>query len=227
MKKSIKEAAAFLTLSAVIFAGTLNAGAAATTKVNQAAAITVAAAAAANNQTLSRGGMPIQSQKKSVSTENAAPKFGQLIEWSKVNNLIPRGTTIEVKDLNTGKSFKIKRTYGTNHLDGEAVTEADTNIIKSIWGGFSWERRPVVVSINGQYIAASMTAMPHAGLDSAPAEATVKNRSEGYGTGINLDAVKDNGMDGVIDIHFLNSTRHLDNHKDQRHQAAILKAAGK
>jgi hypothetical protein len=107
------------------------------------------------------------------------------------------------------------------------LTMSDTNIIKSIWGGFSWTRRPVIVSFNGRKIAASMTAMPHAGVDSAPAVSTVSNRSGDYGTGENLDAIKKNGMDGVIDIHFLNSTRHKDNKPDPEHQAAILKAAGK
>lgn len=101
------------------------------------------------------------------------------------------------------------------------------NIIKSIWGGFSWSRRPVILTINGKKYAASMSAMPHAGLDSATAYAVVDNRSEGYGKGQNLDVIKGNGMDGHFDIHFLNSTRHKDGQEDPQHQAAVLKAAGK
>lgn len=185
---------------------------------------TLAVKAATKTQSLSRGGLPIQTQ---TSKSSNTPKYGELLSWGESNKLIPRGTTVQVTDLGTGKTFSIKRTYGTNHLDGEAPTLADTDIIKSIWGGFSWERRPVIITINGRSIAASMSAMPHAGLDSASAEAIVKNRSDGYGRGVNLDAVKNNGMDGVIDIHFLNSTRHKDNKPDPEHQAAILKAAGK
>lgn len=154
-------------------------------------------------------------------------KYGELLPWNKVNALIPRGSTIQITDLSTNITFNIKRTFGTNHIDGEALTLSDTDIIKSIWGGFSWTRRPVIVSMDGQKIAASMTAMPHAGVDSAPAVNTVRNRSDNYGTGENLDAVKKNGMDGVVDIHFLNSTRHKDNKSDLPHQAALLKAAGK
>jgi hypothetical protein len=60
-----------------------------------------------------------------------------------------------------------------------------------------------------------MTAIPHAGVDSAPAISTVISRSGGYGTGENLNAVKNNGMDGVIYIHFLNSTRHKGNNLTQ------------
>ncbi|HSN58786.1 MAG TPA: hypothetical protein VLR72_04930, partial [Clostridiaceae bacterium] len=143
-------------------------------------------------------------------TEAPASMYGELVKWGEVNGLIPRGTTFEVRDLYTGKTFSITRTYGTNHIDGEATAISDSEIIKSIWGGFTWERRPVIVTFNGQSLAASMAAMPHAGLDSEPADATVSNRSDSYGTGTNLDAVKNNGMDGVIDIHFLGSTRHLD-----------------
>jgi hypothetical protein len=183
------------------------------------------------NKALSRGGSPIPSQNNTynntAATSSSSSKFGELLSWKQANGIIPKGSIVEVTDLNTGKTFKIKRTFGTNHLDGEALTLSDTNIIKSIWGGFSWTRRPVIVSLNGRKIAASMTAMPHAGVETAPAVATVKNRSDGYGTGENLDAVKNNGMSGVIDIHFLNSTRHKDNKPDQEHQAAILKAAGK
>ena len=184
----------------------------------------VAAIAVANAHTLSRGGIPIQTK---AAKNSYTPKYGELLSWKKSDNLIPRGTTVKVTDLGTGKTFSIKRTFGTNHLDGEAPSIDDTKIIKSIWGGFSWERRPVVVTINGKSIAASMSAMPHAGLDSQPSEATVSNRSDGYGRGVNLDAIKNNGMDGVIDIHFLNSTRHKDNKPDPEHQAAILEAAGK
>jgi len=184
----------------------------------------VAVKADSQTKSLSRGGLPIQAQP---AKSDKTPKYGELVSWKESNNLIPRGTTVKVTDLETGKTFNIKRTFGTNHLDGESPSVADTDIIKSIWGGFSWERRPVLVTINGKSIAASMSAMPHAGIDSEPSEATVSNRSDDYGRGVNLDDIKNNGMDGVIDIHFLNSTRHKDNKPDPEHQAAILKAAGK
>lgn len=172
---------------------------------------------------LSRGGVP---PVKSSAVEDT--KSGELVDWWKsAQYILPNDSVGQVMDLYTGKTFYIKRTFGTNHADVEALSLEDTNIIKSIWGGFSWERRPIIISIEGRKLAASMTAMPHAGVDSQPALATVKNRSDNYGTGTNLDKIKDNGMDGVMDIHFLNSTRHKDNKKDPQHQAAILKAAGK
>lgn len=186
-----------------------------------------------SSTSLSRGGSALnKSQINKSSTpekkQNTYSTKPELVDWWKSGrNIFSIGTVAEVTDLYTGKTFKVKRTMGTNHADSEAVSKKDTEIIKSIWGGFSWARRPIILTINGKKYAASMSAMPHAGLDSAPLNAIVNNRAGGYGRGENLDAIKGNGMDGHFDIHFLNSTRHMDGKKDPEHQAAILKAAGK
>jgi hypothetical protein len=184
------------------------------------------------NKTLSRGGQPpkesaVQKQESQEKKEQKElekpkkPKTEGLDWWEDARYVFSKDAIAEIKDLYTGKTFKVKRTGGSNHADCEALTLEDTKIIKSIWGGFSWERRPVHVYIDGRVIAASMSAMPHAGLDSAPAHEYVSNRSGGYGRGENLDSVKKNGMDGHFDIHFLNSTRHKDGRKDPDHQAMI------
>lgn len=154
--------------------------------------------------------------------------FGEYVDWwSEVKNkLINRGDNIVVQDFNTGKQFNLKMTYGTNHADVEPLTVNDTNVMKKIWGGFSWERRPVLVYVDGRVLAASMTNMPHAGVDSQPEGATLSKRSGGYGKGYNLDMVKNNGMSGVVDLHFKNSSRHKDDKKDSKHQSAIKVAAG-
>jgi len=161
---------------------------------------------------------------KSTSSAAAKSKVELLDWWKSARSVFSSGTAAEITDVATGKTFKAKRTMGTNHADTEALTRQDTEIIKSIWGGFSWARRPVILNINGRRLAASMSAMPHAGIDSAPAYAVVNNRSDGYGTGENLDVIKGNGMDGHFDIHFLNSTRHKDGKIDTAHQEAIKKA---
>lgn len=228
MKKSIIAAALFLTVSACVPVAAHESMAAAKLAQSQTAAVNkTVTAATVMNSAEQAAQAPAQTAVMSRGESAAnAPIYGELLKWSDVNSMIPRQTTFQVRDLYTGKTFSIIRTYGTNHIDGEAASLSDCEIIKSIWGGFTWERRPVVVTFSGRSIAASMSAMPHAGLDSQPADATVSNRSDGYGTGTNLDAVKNNGMDGVIDIHFLGSTRHLDGEPDPRHQAAIQVAAG-
>lgn len=151
--------------------------------------------------------------------------IGSFDWFSKVKKIWDRGVTAVVTDVDTGLSFNVKRTYGTNHADVEPLTKKDTEIIKKIWGGFSWERRAVTVEVGDYIIAGSMTAMPHAGVDSVAANKYVKNRSAGYGYGVNLDAVKNNGVSGVMDIHFKNSRTHSTNVVQKVHQDMIKKAA--
>jgi len=160
---------------------------------------------------------------KTASTD--APLKGALDWFKKVQYIFPRGKNAKVTDIKTGKSFMIKRTFGTNHADVETLTKEDTKIMKEIWGGFSWERRAVVVEVDGNLIAGSMTAMPHAGVDSKPAVQVVDGRSGGYGRGQNLDAVKNNGIDGHVDIHFLNSRTHGTNTMQKIHQDKVKEAA--
>lgn len=166
--------------------------------------------------------------KLKVTTYNSkkSSKSILLLDWWKsACKIFSTGTIAKVTDVGTGKSFYVKRTTGTNHADSEALSSRDTDIIKSIWRGFSWERRPVIITINGENIAASMSGMPHAGVDKAPALAYVNNRSDGYGSGVNYDFIKGNGMNGHFDIHFLHSTRHKDGKQDSQHQNAVMKAA--
>lgn len=183
------------------------------------------------NARISRGGSipkitdKSKTSKSTSSNKNTYSSKIEILDWKIAKNVFSINTIAEVTDVYTKKTFKVKRTMGTNHADSEALTKEDTEIIKSIWGGFSWERRPVILNIKGRRIAASMSAMPHAGIDSAPAYKIINNRSDGYGRGQNLDVIKGNGMDGHFDIHFLNSTRHKDGKKDPQHQAAVLKAA--
>ena len=171
-----------------------------------------------------------QEPEKDEALEPAKPTSKSKIEvldwWTAANKAFARGSNAKVIDVRTGKSFYIKRTYGGNHADCETLTKEDTKIMKEIWGGsFTWSRRPVLVEINGRLLAASMSGMPHAGLDNKPTNATVSGRSEGYGRGTNLDAVKNNGMDGHFDIHFKNSRTHGTNRVDSAHQKAIKEAA--
>lgn len=156
------------------------------------------------------------------------PQYGEALDWwTEAQYVIPVGTDFQVVDFKTGKAFNARRTTGANHADCEALTTADTNMIKEIWGGsFSWAKRPVLIKYNGRKIAASMSAMPHAGNDSSAAGVWTSWRSGDYGAGTNFDWIKNNGMDGHFDIHFLNSTKHNDGTVDIDHQANVKTAAG-
>jgi hypothetical protein len=149
--------------------------------------------------------------------------------WTEASVIFPRGAIATAIDVYTGIQFNIVRTMGDNHADCETLTVEDTEKMKQAFGGFSWQKRPVIITINGRNIAASMAGMPHAGNDAAPAFAVADNLSDGYGTGENLDVIKGNGMDGHFDVHFLNSLKHADGHItatiDETHQENIKIAA--
>lgn len=147
------------------------------------------------------------------------------LDWFKeVIYIWDRGMNATVTDVDTGKSFEVKRTYGTNHADVEPLTKADTKKIKEIWGGFTWERRAVVVEVGNYAFPGSMTSVAHAGVDSLPADNIVSKRSDNYGRGYNLDKIKNNGASGVMDIHFKNSRTHSSNVVQKVHQDMIKKA---
>ncbi|KUO72390.1 MAG: hypothetical protein APF77_06075 [Clostridia bacterium BRH_c25] len=184
----------------------------------------------ADSMAASEGEEEIQEPEEDISEEpvkaDSKSKIEVLDWWTEANKVFARGSNAKVIDVRTGKSFNIKRTYGGNHADCETLTKEDTKIMKEIWGdSFNWSRRPVIVEINGRLLAASMAGMPHAGLDSKPTNAVVSGRSQGYGRGVNLDAVKNNNMDGHFDIHFKNSRTHGTNKVDAAHQKAIKEAA--
>lgn len=155
-------------------------------------------------------------------------QYGEYLDWwTEAQYVVPTQSVFEVVDFQTGKSFLVKRTTGYNHADVETLNFAETEKMKEIWNGtFSWERRPVIIKINGRKIAASVTSLPHAGNDSVAGGLYTTWRSENYPPGYNLDWVKNNGINGVIDIHFANSTRHNDGLIDAGHQENIKIAAG-
>lgn len=136
--------------------------------------------------------------------ETVSSKHGELLDWwTEAQYIFTIGKQAKVTDLATGKSFFIKRTVGANHADSETVTLNDTNIAKSIWGGFSWKTRAVILEVDGRKLAASMSFMPH-----------------------EREYISGNGITGHFDVYFSNSTRHVDGKSDPLHQAQVEIAAG-
>jgi len=144
---------------------------------------------------------------------------GALDWFSTTQFLFPREADATVIDVETGRSFRIRRTFGTNHADVEPLTKEDTNTIYELWGGWSWDRRAVVVIVDGSnyVLAGSMNGMPHGGVDHLPALAPISG-------GVNLDAVKGNGMDGHLCLHFLGSRAHGASSPNAAHQAMVQRA---
>jgi LysM repeat protein len=136
--------------------------------------------------------------------EVVSERHGEYMDWwTEAQYIFTIDKIAKVTDFETGRSFNIKRTIGANHADSETVTTNDSNIAKSIWGGFSWTPRAVILEIDGRKIAASMSFMPH-----------------------EREYIADNGIIGHFDVYFGNSTRHVDGKSDAKHQSQVEKAAG-
>ncbi len=149
-----------------------------------------------------------------------------LLPYTKALDIFQEGVTAQVTDIDTGITYYVKRIGGQDFADVEPLTAEDTeNLLYTYDGEWSWKRRAVIVTIDGMDIAASMAGMPHSGREDAPFGAIVDNRSGGTGRGINLNSIRDNNMNGVVDIYFYNSLVPGLNRVDERHQHMVMKAA--
>ncbi len=127
----------------------------------------------------------------------------ELIPWSQAKGIFQTGVPAEVVDVRTGAVYYVKSFSNGLHADVEPVTVEDTNILKRTFGNvWSWDVRPVWVTINGVTMAGSINGMPHGG-------------------GVNGS----NGMNGQICIHFQGSTTHNGNASFARlHQNGVVEA---
>lgn len=136
--------------------------------------------------------------------------YGDIYAWENAMRIWTVGTTGTLRDLATGKTFNIRYYGGSNHSDIVTLTQEDTNIMKSIYGTWSWNnvnKRPMILTfakggVNYQ-MAVSLTGMPHGLTDNYT-----------------------NGMDGHCDLYFYDSVGHSSPVVDPVHQANILKANG-
>lgn len=144
--------------------------------------------------------------KTSASTKNTNFRLGNLRDWfNYVNSRFTKGVRCKVVDCDTGLSYYVIRTGGHNHADVEPATAADTQVMYQTLGCTwdNWRRRALVVTINGEGIAASLYGEPH-----------------GY------DTMPNNNMRGQVCIHFQNSRTHGTNRVDPDHQYQVKRAAG-
>ena len=142
--------------------------------------------------------------KASSTTTTTTTYKTERLDWFKNGAATFAGRPIiEIKDVRTGLVFKGKVLYGTNHLDVEPLTAADTAILLKINGGveFKWYRRPMLVKYNGHVYAASIYSVPHG-------EQTITN----------------NNFDGQFCLHFYGSKTHGTDEVKQDHQSAIAEA---
>lgn len=123
------------------------------------------------------------------------------LKWFGHEDTIPKGATVTIKDVYTGKTFKAVRWSGSSHMDTEPASKEDAAVMKAIYGGsWSWRRRPILVKYNGHVYAASMNGMPHG-------TTTISN-----------------GFNGHFCVHFTGSKTHGSDKVDNDHQSCVQTA---
>lgn len=133
-----------------------------------------------------------------------AKHYGEMLPWEEANEILPKYSTFTILDVESGLSFEGQRRAGSNHADVQPLTKEDSATLKSIYGGaWSWDRKAVLVKLNGRTLAGSMHGMPHGG-----------------------DGIPGNDFKGHFCIHFLGSVTHGSRSVDPAHQVMVHRAAG-
>lgn len=119
--------------------------------------------------------------------ESTSPSTrGKIVDWFLEGQyILKRGDIFTIVDVQTGRQFKVKMMGGYNHSDVEPLTSQDTEIMRSLFGTWEWNPRPVVVFKDGMNIAASLSGMPHG-----------------------AQTITNNGVTGHFDLYLKNSLPH-------------------
>ncbi len=91
----------------------------------------------------------VQPVEITMMSARASDSFGDIYTWENAMRLWTVGTTGTLRDLGTGKTFNIRYYGGSNHSDIVTLTQQDTDIMKSIYGTWSWNnthKRPMLLN---------------------------------------------------------------------------------
>lgn len=131
-------------------------------------------------------------------------KTGNLLAWDSVKSLMTIGRSYTITDCYTGSTFDLVYTGGENHAEMEPASEQALAGFMEICGReFNYLKRPVLVSLNGQDVAASIQCWPHGSRN-----------------------IADSGMEGHVCLFFDGSSSHVGSFPDVEHTENIYKAAG-
>ncbi len=129
---------------------------------------------------------------------------GTIVSWSSVKQMLIVGHSYSVIDCYTGRTFTLVFSGGENHAEMEAKSAEDTLSFMYICGSdYNYLKRPVVISVDGQDIAASIQCFPHG-----------------------EDAVAENDMAGHVCVFFDGSMSHVGSLPDVEHAENIYIASG-
>lgn len=151
---------------------------------------------------ISLSGISIPSGPKHGASKMQAT--GNLVPWESVKTRLEPGESYLMIDCFTGKELRLTFTGGVNHADMEPANKAELDSFKAICGSeYNYLKRPVVIKIGEEDIAASIQCWPHGS-----------------------DVIQDNDMDGHVCLFFDGSTSNVGKLPDVEHTENVYKAAG-
>ena len=131
-------------------------------------------------------------------------KTGELVPWESVKTRLVTGESYTMIDCYTGKELRLMFTGGVNHAEMEPSSTEELDSFMAICGSeYNYLKRPVVVTIGDEEIAASIQCWPHGN-----------------------DVISDNGMIGHVCLFFDGSTSEVGRLPDVEHTENVYKAAG-
>ncbi len=131
-------------------------------------------------------------------------KTGDLVPWSSVKTLLKLNTEYTITDCYTGYTFRLVYTGGENHAEMEPMSLNTLAEFMQICGEqYNYLKRPVVIEIDGQNIAASIQCWPHGS-----------------------NTISGNEMNGHVCLFFDGSLSHVGSLPDVEHNENIHKASG-
>ncbi|MCH5279076.1 MAG: peptidoglycan-binding protein [Christensenellaceae bacterium] len=138
-------------------------------------------------------------------TSNERQVKGELVSWNTVKTQLTSGRKYRIIDCNTGTEFELVFFGGENHAEMELASEEQLESFDYICGSeYNFLKRPIVVEINGELVAASIQCYPHG-----------------------ADTLSDNGMEGHVCVFFEDSLSHVGSLPDVEHNSNVYSAAGR
>lgn len=127
-------------------------------------------------------------------------EYGAIKKWEEMDKLFKVGDRALIKDLYSDATFTMTRTGGVNNAEVTPVSQTDADSFVRMCGGApTWEKRPVLVKLNGEtYAGAIFCTLGHAGTSEL----------------------------GTTQVYFSGSTSDLFGIPDIEMDTAVLKAAG-
>lgn len=123
---------------------------------------------------------------------------GELSSWEAIDKIFSVGSTAQITDYNTGEQFVLRRTGGNNNAQVVTASQADADMFQYVFGGYSWEHRPVLAEIDGRTYAGSLFGMP-----------------------TQTGSVGGSGMSGVTFLYFNSSRSDISGLSDDEHAVSI------